>query len=519
MKYDTFDPSDILADLSMNLQLSHAAPYSVILETHHICKRFPGVVALDDVHFDLRKGEVHVLLGENGAGKSTFVKILSGAYQKTSGQILLNGHETDIKNPKDAQEAGISIIYQELNLVPHLSAGENIFLGREPTHLGVIDHKRMFESAKKIVDDLGVNVSVRSPIKELGVALQQMVEVAKALSVDARILIMDEPTSALTEHEINQLFGTIRKLKEQGVSVIYISHRLEEVFEIGDRVTVLRDGQHIGTHDIGDISWPDLIRMMVNRELKEQFPKQKSPKGDEILRVEGLTTKGVLKNVSFSLHCGEVLGIAGLLGSGRTELARTIFGAERVAGGRIYVNGKLQNIGSPRKAINLGIGFLTEDRKSQGLILNLSLKENVCLPSVERFSKLGIMKVKEENRAANQYIRELRIKTPGLNQKVMFLSGGNQQKVVMSKWLCRHADILIFDEPTRGIDVGSKVDIYQLMNRLTEEGVAIIMISSELPEILGMSDRILVMYRGMISGEFFSEEATQEKILHRALGV
>lgn len=509
----------ILADLSLNLQLSHVAPCSVILETHHICKRFPGVVALDDVHFDLRKGEVHVLLGENGAGKSTFVKILSGAYQKTGGQILLNGHETDIRNPKDAQEAGISIIYQELNLVPHLSAGENIFLGREPTHLGVIDHKRMFESAKKTLDDLGVNISARSPIKEFGVAQQQMVEVAKALSVDARILIMDEPTSALTEHEINQLFGTIRKLKEKGVSVIYISHRLEEVFEIGDRVTVLRDGEHIGTHDINDISRPDLIRMMVNRELKEQFPKEKSPRGDEILRVEGLTTKGVLKNVTFSLHRGEVLGIAGLLGSGRTELARTIFGVGSVDSGGIYVHGKLEKVKSPRHAINLGIGFLTEDRKTQGLILNLSLRENVCLPGLDRFSRMGIMNVKKENRAAHRYVSELRIKTPSVSQKVMFLSGGNQQKVVMSKWLCSHADLFIFDEPTRGIDVGSKVEIYRLMNRLTAAGVAIIMISSELPEILGMSDRILVMHRGMVSGEFFPEEATQEKILHCALGV
>lgn len=490
-----------------------------VLETHHVRKTFPGVVALNEVHFNLRKGEVHVLLGENGAGKSTFVKILSGAYQKTSGKIFLNGDETDIRNPKHAQELGIGIIYQELNLVPQLSVGENIFLGREPTHMGVIDLKKTFELAQKILDSLGVEISAYSPVRELGVAQQQMVEVAKALSLETRILIMDEPTSALTEHEIKQLFTTIGNLNKQGVSVIYISHRLEEVFEIGDRVTVLRDGEQIGTFNIRDVSHSELIRLMVNRELKEQFPKQTFSKGEEILRVEELTTTGILKSISFSLYRGEILGIAGLLGSGRTELARAIFGVCRIDSGRIYINGKLQTVRSPHHAIHLGIGFLTEDRKSQGLILNLSLKENVCLPSVDRFSRMGVMNVEEENREAHRYVKELRIKTPSLNQKVMFLSGGNQQKVVLSKWLCSHADILIFDEPTRGIDVGSKVEIYELMNKLTAKGVAIFMISSELPEILGMSNRILVMHQGRISGQFSSEEATQENILHCALGV
>jgi len=490
----------------------------IILETQHVRKTFPGVIALNDIFFDLCKGEVHVLLGENGAGKSTFVKILSGAYQKTEGQIFLNGRETDIKNPRHAQEIGITIIYQELNLVPHLSAGENIFLGRESSHLGVIDQKQAIFSAQKILDDLGVNISARCHVKELGVAQQQMVEVAKALSLDAKILIMDEPTSALSENEIRQLFSTIRKLKKQGVSIIYISHRLDEVFEIGDRVTVLRDGEQIGTHNIDDISRVELIRMMVNRELKEQFPRQKSPRGEEILRVKELSMKGTLKNITFSLHRGEVLGIAGLLGSGRTELARAIFGADQIDSGFIYINQEPKRVKSPRHAINLGIGFLTEDRKSQGLVLNLSLRENICLPSVERFSSRGIMNVRKENQAAERYVKELRIKTPGLMQKVMALSGGNQQKVVLSKWLCSHADIFIFDEPTRGIDVGSKVEIYQLMNRLTADGVAILMISSELPEILGMSDRILVMCQGRISGQFSSEEATQEKILHCAIG-
>lgn len=484
-----------------------------------IRKVFPGVVALDDVHFELRKGEVHILLGENGAGKSTLMKILSGAYQKDGGKIFLEGHETEIKSPKHAQNLGISIIYQEFNLVPHLTVGENIFLGREPVRFpGVIDRKQVFEFTQKILDDLGVAISARKLVKDLGVAQQQMVEVAKALSFDAKILIMDEPTSALTEHEIDELFVAVHTLKENGVSVIFISHRLEELFEIGDRVTVFRDGKYIATCDISAVTKRELIRMMVNRELKEQFPKQKARIGEEILRVERLKRDGVLRDISFSLHRGEILGIAGLLGSGRTELARAIFGVDELDSGRIYVKGELQRIRSPRSAINLGIGFLTEDRKTQGLILILPVKDNICLPSVERFSRLGMVKVKEERRAANRYLRELRIKTPSLNQLIMYLSGGNQQKVVLGKWLCSQAEIFIFDEPTRGIDVGSKVEIYQLMNRLAAQGVAIIMISSELPEILAMSDRILVMQQGSIAGEFSAEEATQEKILNCALG-
>jgi len=492
---------------------------NLILQMSNILKTFPGVVALDNVRFELRKGEVHILLGENGAGKSTLVKILSGAYQKTAGQVLLEGQEIEINNPKHAQELGVSIIYQELNLVSHLSAGENIFLGREPIRaLGVIDFKKLYNSAQKILNDLGVNINAHSLVKDLGVAQQQMVEVAKALSLDAKVVIMDEPTSALTEQEIKELFAAIRKLKEKSVSIIYISHRLEELFEIGDRVTVLRDGKYIGTHSISQTSNQDLIKMMVNRELKEQFPKQKAGKGEEILRIEGLNREDKLRDINFALSKGEVLGIAGLMGSGRTELARAIFGVDKIDSGKIYIKGQLQNIKSPRNSINLGVGFLTEDRKTQGLVLNLSLKENICLPSVERFSKLSFVNANRENKAAARYVKELHIKTTGLNQKVMFLSGGNQQKVVMSKWLCSLADILIFDEPTRGIDVASKVEIYNLMNTLTANGAAIIMISSELPEILGMSDRILVMHQGRIAGEFLAEEATQEKILHRALG-
>ena len=492
----------------------------LILKMEHIRKQFPGVLALDDVHFELRKGEVHVLCGENGAGKSTLIKILSGTYHKTSGQITIFDQETDISNPKQAQELGIGVIYQEFNLIPQLSVGENIFLGREKTNqFGVIDHKKIFNGAQNILRDLGVDINANRLVKDLGVAQQQMVEIAKTLSLDAKILVMDEPTSALTDREITGLFTMIRRLKNNGVAIIYISHRLEELFEIGDRVTVLRDGKYIGTQKICDVSKSELIRMMVNRELKAQYPKRKSTIGKEVLRVEHLNRSDVLKNINFSVHRGEILGIAGLLGSGRTELARAIFGIDKINSGQIIIKGKRRKIGSPRSAINLGIGYLTEDRKTQGLIMQLSLKNNISLPSIKRFSRFGIINNRAEDRAAKQYVKELRIKTPDLNQKVMFLSGGNQQKVVFSKWLCSKADIFIFDEPTRGIDVGSKVEIYQLMNRLTEEGVAIIMISSELPEILGMCDRILVMRQGEINSEFLAEETTQEKILQSALGV
>jgi ribose transport system ATP-binding protein len=490
----------------------------IILKMNSIRKTFPGVTALDDIHFELYRGEVHVLLGENGAGKSTLVKILSGAYQKTSGEIFLFGRETSIRNPKHAQQLGVSIIYQELNLIPYLSVGENIFLGREPMAApGVINSSKLFEASEQILSELGVKIDVRQVVKNLGVAEQQMVEVAKALSMESKILIMDEPTSALTEREISELFATINRLKSRGVSIIYISHRLEELFEIGDRVTVLRDGKFVGNVKIKDTNKSELIRMMVNRELKEQFPKKKNRTNEEVLRVESLNREGVLNDISFSLYRGEVLGISGLMGSGRTELAQAIFGMDKFDSGKIYIRNEAKQVKSPCNAINLGIGFLTEDRKSQGLVLNLSVKENICLSSIKRFSKLGRMNRKAENQAANKYVKELRIKASNLNQKAMYLSGGNQQKVVMSKWLCSQADILIFDEPTRGIDVGSKVEIYEPMNRLTAEGAAVIMISSELPEILGMSDRILVMHQGRIRAEFSVEEATQEKILSKAI--
>jgi len=491
---------------------------TLALKMRGIRKTFPGAVALDGVDLEVAAGEVHILLGENGAGKSTLMKILSGAYEKDAGEIFVDARKVEIKNPKHARELGISIIYQEFNLIPHLSAAENIFLGREPERLaGVIDQRKIIRAAAALLNELGISFDPRLPIRALSVAQQQMVEVAKALSVDAKILIMDEPTSALTKTEIQELFAAVRRLKEKSVAIIYISHRLEELFEIGDRVTILRDGKYIATHDIAEVSIAQLVRLMVNRELKEHFPKQRAPRGEELLRVEHVSN-AKLKSISLTLRRGEVLGIAGLLGAGRTELARALFGADSIDAGKIFIENREVNIKSPGRAIKHGIGFLTEDRKTQGLVLNLSMQSNVSLPNTEKLSRFGVMRVASEQKLAAKYVGDLRIKTSSIRQKVMYLSGGNQQKVVLSKWLAGDAEVFIFDEPTRGIDVGAKVEIYQLMNRLTAQGKAIIMISSELPEILGMSDRILVMHQGRLSGEFSAEEATQEKILSAALG-
>jgi ribose transport system ATP-binding protein len=494
-------------------------PTNPVLSLRGVRKTYPGVIALDGVDLDLRAGEVHVLLGENGAGKSTLMKIISGAVQRDAGEIAIDGNAIELSGPRHAQALGIGIIYQEFNLIPHLTAGENILLGREPKLApGVIDQRKLMGLAQQRLDELGVAIDARASVHRLSVAQQQMVEVAKALSLEARVLIMDEPTSALTAQEIDELFAAIRRLKARGVAIVYISHRMEELFAIGDRVTVLRDGRHVGTRAIGETTMAELVRMMVGRDLKEQFPKQRAAIGEEALRVEHLGRDGVLHDINLTLRRGEVVGLAGLMGSGRTELARAIFGADPIDGGRILVRGEVRAIRSPRDAIDLGIGFLTEDRKQQGLVLVLSVQENICLPSVSRFSRTGLMQPGREREVTAQRIAELRIKTPGPHQRVVHLSGGNQQKVVLGKWLCTEAQILIFDEPTRGIDVGAKVEIYQLINQLAARGAAILMISSELPEILGMSDRILVMHGGRISGEFAAGAASQEKLLAAALG-
>ena len=485
-----------------------------------ITKRYPGVVALDGVDFEVRRGEVHVLLGENGAGKSTLVKILAGAVRRDSGTIMIDGQECPLATPRKAQQAGVSIIYQELNLVPHLSAAENIFLGREPGGRvpGVLDQARLFREAGQLLQDLELVIDPRAVVARLGVAEQQMVEVAKALSLEARILVMDEPTSALTARETTRLFEVIRLLRVRGVAVIYISHRMEELFQIGDRVTVLRDGRGIGTRDVDATTMGELVHMMVGRDLAEKFPKQRLAPGAEVLRVEGLTRHGVLDHISFALRRGEVLGLGGLMGAGRSKLARALFGADPVDAGRIWIKGREVAIRSPEEAIRLGLGFLTEDRKRQGLVLCLNVVENTCLASLDRFSVGGVMQARREHGETARLSSDLQVKTPSLSQRVVNLSGGNQQKVVLAKWLCREADILLFDEPTRGIDVGAKVEIYQLINHLAAEGRAILMISSELPEILGMSDRILVMNRGRITGEFAAGQATPEAILRCALG-
>ena len=490
-----------------------------ILKLKNIRKEYPGVVALDDVSFTLQKGEVHILLGENGAGKSTLVKILSGAVNKTKGEIILFDEEVEIKNPKHAFQIGIGIIYQELNLIPHLTVAENIFLGREfSTNSGILDNQKIIAEAQKLLDELKVEINSKSLIKDLGIAQQQMVEVAKALSLKAKILIMDEPTSALTEKEIEELFRIIKKLKKQGVSIIYISHRLDELFQIGDTVTILRDGKFVATKLISETSHNELIKMMVNRELKDQFPRVKPEIGYELLSLEKLTTANRLSNISFTLNAGEILGIYGLLGSGRTELARAIFGVDEILSGKILINGEIVKIKSPIEAINNGIALLTEDRKTQGLILELNLQKNISLASLSQVTTYGILSENKERNLSQKYISDLNIKTTGSLQKVRNLSGGNQQKVVLSKWLSSNAKIYIFDEPTRGIDVGSKVEIYEIMNRLTKEGAAVIMISSDMPEILGMSDRILVMHQGRATAELSGEKATQESILHYALG-
>jgi len=483
-----------------------------------IRKAFPGVVALDGVDLEVRAGEVHVLLGENGAGKSTLMKILSGAQAKDAGEIRLGGEPVHIAGPRDAHRRGIRIIYQELTLVPHLSVAENIALGREPGRLGLIDRRAQDREARERLGRLGVTIDPRTPVGELGVARQQMVEVAKALEGEPRLIIMDEPTSALTATEISELFATIERLTARGVAVVYISHRMEEVTRVGHRVTVLRDGRHVATRRIADVTVPELVKLMAGREVTDHYPRRRVPPGDEILRAEGLSRAGVLHDVSFSLRRGEVLGVAGLMGAGRTELARILAGADRPDRGRVILHGRAVPAGRPGEAIRRGLALLPEDRKTQGLVLGLPVQANVALPSTPRLTRLGVVDRAAETALAQRQVDDLRIRTPSLAQRVVNLSGGNQQKVVLGKWLAADVDVLLMDEPTRGIDVAAKVEIYELMNRLTAEGKAILMISSELPEVLGMSDRILVLYRGSLVAEMSAQGVTQEQVLAAALG-
>ena len=490
------------------------------LQMSHITKRFPGVLALSNVDFALRKGEVHALLGENGAGKSTLMKILSGVYQPDEGDIIFEGQSVSFANPLSAQSAGITIIHQEFNLFPELTVEENIFIGREfcKNNRWRLDEKQQRQAAIDILQKLNLNISPETLVADLTVAQQQMVEIAKAISVNAKILIMDEPTAALTETEIDSLFQVTRLLKEQGTGIVYISHRLEELALIADRATVMRDGQFIATVDYDAVKISDLIAMMVGRDLGNIYPRrgplaQRKP----VLEVSGLTRNGVLNNIDFTLYQGEILGFAGLMGAGRTELARVIFGADPIDGGTLKLNGKVTVIKDIPDAIQQGISYLTEDRKKEGLALGLSVERNIMLGNYPEYSdRYGNVDSKRCQKTSEEQVKALRIKTPHLEQAALNLSGGNQQKIIIARWVCKDTDILIFDEPTRGIDVGAKLEIYELMNRLVAKGKSIIMISSELPEVLGMCDRILVMRNGRITGELASDDATQEKIMQYA---
>ena len=490
------------------------------LQMSHITKRFPGVLALSNVDFALRKGEVHALLGENGAGKSTLMKILSGVYQPDEGDIIFEGQSVSFANPLSAQSAGITIIHQEFNLFPELTVEENIFIGREfcKNNRWRLDEKQQRQAAIDILQKLNLNISPETLVADLTVAQQQMVEIAKAISVNAKILIMDEPTAALTETEIDSLFQVTRLLKEQGTGIVYISHRLEELALIADRATVMRDGQFIATVDYDAVKISDLIAMMVGRDLGNIYPRREpQPQRKPVLEVSGLTRKGVLNNIDFTLYQGEILGFAGLMGAGRTELARAIFGADPIDGGTLKLNGKVTVIKDIPDAIQQGISYLTEDRKKEGLALGLSVERNIMLGNYPEYSdRYGNVDSKRCQKTSEEQVKALRIKTPHLEQAALNLSGGNQQKIIIARWVCKDTDILIFDEPTRGIDVGAKLEIYELMNRLVAKGKSIIMISSELPEVLGMCDRILVMRNGRITGELASDDATQEKIMQYA---
>lgn len=490
----------------------------VILTMKGIDKSFPGVHALDHVDLEVRRGEVHALMGENGAGKSTLMKVLTGIYTRDEGTITYEGKEVEFSNPREAQDAGIVIVHQELNMMGHLTVAQNIFIGREMMSGGLIDDKKMNEEARKLFEKLNIDIDPTETMSRLTVGKQQMCEIAKAISHDAKVIIFDEPSAALTEAEIEELFKIIRDLREKQMGIVYISHRMDEIKVITDRVTVMRDGGYVGTLITEECTKDDIINMMVGRVIYED-PKTESavPKdAPVVLKVEHLNAGKMVQDISFELHKGEILGFSGLMGAGRTETARALFGADPKESGDIYVNGQKVDIKTPQDAVRCGIGYLSEDRKRYGIVVAKSVAENSTMASLEHFMKGIFINKKKENEAAQEYVDALKTKTPGVDQLVVNLSGGNQQKVVIAKWLVRNCDILIFDEPTRGIDVGAKSEIYHLMNQLAAEGKSIIMISSEMTEILRMSDRIVVMCEGKKTGELGIEEATQERIMHAA---
>ncbi len=484
-----------------------------ILVLENVSKSFPGVKALDDVSFKIERGSIHALVGENGAGKSTMIKILAGIYHADKGNVLLNGKPVNFKTPHDSIRTGIAVVHQEIKLAEPLTVAENMFIGNLIYKKGLVDWAEMRARARKIISELGIDIDVNAPVESLSVAKKQIVEICKAINHDVKLLIMDEPSATLSDRELEIMFDIIRKLKEEGITVIYISHRLDEVFKLADYVTVLRDGKHIDTLPIEKVNRDLLITLMVGRELGQEYPKVKVEVGETVLEVKNLTRKGVLKDISFSVKKGEVLGISGLVGSGRTELARAILGIDKIDFGEVRVRGKKVNYKSFKEAIQDGLGLIPEDRKQQGLVQIFSVKRNICMVSIDKVIKKGIVRNALETKYAEEYAKKLHVSTPTLDTQVQYLSGGNQQKVVIAKWMLQNSDILFLDEPTRGIDVGAKAEIYRLINGLVEEGKTIVLISSEMPEILGMCDRIVVLHDGIMTGELTREEASQEKIM------
>ncbi|MDE3057892.1 MAG: sugar ABC transporter ATP-binding protein [Bacteroidota bacterium] len=492
-----------------------------VLRMENISKSFAGVPALKSAQLEAAKGEVHVLMGENGAGKSTLMKILSGIYQKDEGSIFLDGKIADIKSTKEALQLGISMIHQELSPVRAMTVSENIFLGKEPCHrfFGVVNRKKQRELTEALFKEMDISINSDLKMEDLSVAQMQLVEIAKAVSYDSRIIIMDEPTSAITGKEVAKLFEIIEGLKSKGIAVIYISHKMDEIFQIADSITVLRDGQYIETRVAKDFDQDTLVRLMVGRTISELFPKINSQKGEVTLEVENLTQKGKFSSISFKVRKGEVLGFAGLMGAGRSEVMEALFGLSKIDSGRIKVNGKEVRIKSPADAIRNKIALITDDRQMKGLNLKASVRDNITLVNLKKFTRFSqMLQLEKENRTADEEIKKLRIKTHNRNQIVETLSGGNQQKVVLSKWLLNDPEIIILDEPTRGIDIRAKAEIYKIISVLAEQGKTIIMVSSELPEIIGMCDRVIVLYHGRINGEFNREQFDQEMIMNAAMG-
>ena len=486
----------------------------IIVSMHDICKSFPGVKALDHVDFELRSGEVMALLGENGAGKSTLMKVLSGVYTRDSGDMEIQGKAYGNLTPKQAQAAGVAIIHQELNMCRHLTVAENMFLGREKVRGMVLSQREMEAEAAEVLGRLKIDISPRTVVGDLPISKQQMVEIAKALSMDARILIMDEPTSALTAREIEDLFRIIRDLRASDHGIVYISHRLEELQHIVDRVTIMRDGQYITTMNFADTTIDQIITHMVGREIKEKFPRVTCEKGKKIFEVKNLNAGRMVRDISFSLYEGEIVGFAGLMGAGRTETTRAIFGIDPKESGQIVLDGREIEIHSPADAIRQGVVLAPEDRKKDGLCTKLSIRHNIALPNLDLLcNRLGVVSHSKENAMCERAVKNLQIKTPSVDVDAANLSGGNQQKVVVGKWLARDSRVVIFDEPTRGIDVAAKVEIYHLMNQLKKQGIAVMFVSSELPEVLGIADRVIVMCDGQITGEVMARETTQNEIL------